>query len=190
MTSDNGTNTENPVSTEEEKDDPGTQNTYLCDQTVGEMGDQDFANFRHIMQKKTYIRKFSTSSNPQAALGKAMMYSGHCLDAILKKHGFKMGPPPPKFRNKAEQIGFELLAEARLKACKLQVETRKIHPDHPHVDVYQTGIYVLKLRDAGDDDLIDHEIVGFVSEPFVFRDPDKRIQELHPPICIRSTVKL
>lgn len=167
----------------------GTQNTYLCDQTVGEMADQDLVNFRHIMQKKTFIRKFPTQGNPQAALGKAMIYSGHCLNAILEKNGFKMGPPP-NIRNRAEQLGQEAMVEARLKACRLRVETRKIHKDHPHADVYQTGIYVVKTRAAGEGDLIDHEIVGFVSEPFVFRDPEQRILELHPPICIRSTVRI
>lgn len=175
---------------EEEKEDTGTQNTYLCDQTVGEMGDQDYANFRHIMEKKTFIRHFPTKGNPQVAMAKAVIYSGHCLDAILKKHGLTMGPPPPNFRNYAEQEGYERLVEARLKAHRLQIETRNIGPDHPHADVYQTGVYVLKLREAGDGDVIDHEIVGFVSEPFVHRSPGKRIQELHPPISVRSTVKL
>jgi len=150
---------------------------YISNQTVGEMGDQDRDNFDYLMQNKTFIKRFNGPS-PQKVLDAAMRFSGACLDAILRHYGFKMT------QKLAQNPGMvdRLLKER----YKLRIETRRYPPEE---EVYQTGIYVLKLRAAGAGDMIDHEIVGFVSEPFVWKQGGKIIQ-LQPDICVRTTYSL
>ena len=151
---------------------------YIGDQSLGEMGDQDQDNFNYIMQHKTYIRRFR-KFDEQESLRLAMDYIFHVVDTILRRHGFKMTPAMAK-NPKIVDVVLE-------KQFRLRIETRHYPPEET---VYQTGIYILKLRRAGGGDLIDHEIVGFVSQPYKDQDPDSKIVYFNPEVCVRSTERL
>ncbi len=151
---------------------------YIGDQTLGEMGDQDQDNFKYVMQNKTYIRRFRKFTEEES-LPLAMKYIGHVVDIILRRHGFKITPA----MTKNPRIVDVVLAQK----CKLRIETRHYPPEE---EVYQTGIYILKLRKAGDGDMIDHEIVGFVSQPYKDQDPNSKIVYFNPEICVRTTEKI
>jgi len=167
-----------PVVKEEDSPEVKYIADYISDQTLGEMGYQDKDNFSHIMQHKTYIRRFRRYTEEQS-LDVAMKYIHTVIDTILNRHGFKM----TKAMMKNPKIVEVVLAQK----CRLRIETRHYPPED---EVYQTGIYVIKLRKAGDGDLIDHEIVGFVSQPYKDQDPESKIIHFNPEVCVRSTEKL
>ncbi len=166
--------------TETPPDSPGVRYiaNYISDQTLGEMGGQDRDNFDYLMQNKTYIRRFKGFTQNQS-MDMAMQYFGAVMDKILRSHGFKM--------TKAMMKNHKIVDVVLEQKFRLRIETR-LYP--PEEEVYQTGVYILKLRKGGDGDMIDHEIVGFISEPFQYRDPDSKLVVFNPEICIRTTEKL
>jgi len=154
--------------------------SLIDDQTLGEMADQDRNNFDYIMKNKTYIKRFPiVGGNQKAAYDQGMQYSGFVIDAILRKHGVKIKPWMLK---RPDALMKQLNDEHHIR-----IETRTYDPTVE--TVYQPGTYILKLR-ARKTDMIDHEIVGFVSEPFVWQDPKSKIQMLHSDVLVRSTEKL
>lgn len=168
------------ISTVEPKDElPDRADGLIDDQTIGEMADQDRDNFDYVMRTKTYLKRFPiVGGNRKAAYDKAMKYTGAALDAILRKHGVKIKPwmlkhPEKTMHRTKEEFG-------------VHIETRKYPPDE---EVYQTGIYVLKLRSRRRD-MVDHEIVGFISEPFVWYDTSSPIIQLQTDVMIRATEKI
>lgn len=154
--------------------------SLIDDQTLGEMGAQDRSNFDYIMKNKTYIKRFPiTGGNQKAAYDKAMIYSGFVLDAILRHHGVKIKPWMMKRP--------EILMKRLENDFSIRIETRTYDPAEE--TVYQTGTYIIKMR-ARNTDMIDHEIIGFISEPFVWQDPKSAIHQLHSDVLLRTTEKI